>query len=122
MTLLWWLSGAPDPNGLGYNHTGYTGTLLSHCTHIPAGKVVPGDLVVYGPGSGQHVAVIVAVNGSDILTVSHGGPTGYSPIYCWVNAPKKNPNKYPVDGRTPQTFLRAQTAQVRAPHQPPAKA
>jgi CHAP domain len=131
VTWLHFLSGCPDPNGLNYNHEGYTGTLLNHNQHVALFKknaqgveveqIQPGDLVVYGPGEGEHVAIIVEVNGPDILTVSHGGPTGQSPTFCWVNAPKHgNPHNYPVDGRQPQTFLRTVTTQVRAPHPVPA--
>lgn len=120
VTLLHWYAGCEDPNGTGFDHEGYTGTLLSHNPHVPEAKVQPGDLVVYGPGEGEHVAIIVLVNGPDLLTVSHGGPTGQSPIYCWVNKPiHGNPHNYPVDGRQPQTFLQTVTNQVRPPHAVP---
>ena len=38
VTWCYWIAGADDPNGLGYNHTGYTGTLLSHGLEIPLAK------------------------------------------------------------------------------------
>lgn len=126
VTLCYWLAGAPDPNGgtaynaTGFGREGYTGTLLGHGTHIPASAVVAGDLVVYGATPGEHTAIVVLVQGNDILTVSHGGPTGQSPVYCWVNHPKANPHNYPVDGRTPQTFLRLPTATFGTQHTPPA--
>jgi hypothetical protein len=116
VTLLCWLSGIADPNGQNYDHEGYTGTLLSNNTHIAANQVLAGDIVVYGDAPGEHTAFVVSVHGNDILTVSHGGPTGASPCYCWVNTPSANPNHYPVDGREPQTFLRLHTAQVGTPH------
>jgi hypothetical protein len=124
VTLCYWLAGAGDPNGQGFDHEGYTGTLLGHGTHITVDQLQPGDAVVYGPGEGEHTALVVQVthgqHGTDILTVSHGGPTGQSPIYCWVNKPIAHPGlNYPVDGRQPQTFLRFTTAQIGTVHSIP---
>lgn len=105
------LAGMADPNGQKYDHEGYTGTLLSQNAHIPQVDVQPGDIVVYGPGTGWHTAVIVQVQGSNILTVSHGEQG--DPSFVWVNHPESgNPHNYPTDGREPQTFLRLQTATV----------
>ena len=116
VTMCYLSAGAKDPNGQNYDHEGYTGTLLSTGVHIPISQVVPGDLVVYGPTPGWHTAIVVQIQGNDILTISHGGPTGQSPCYTWVNAPTHLPRLgYPVDGRQPQTFLRFPTGQVRAP-------
>jgi hypothetical protein len=126
VTWLYWISGALDPNGgsaytaTNYGRQGYTGTLLTHGTHISANTAVPGDVVVYGAYPGQHTALIVQAQGLDILTVSHGGPTGQSPIYCWVNKPTHLPqNGYPVDGREPQTFLRFDTTAKYLVHTAP---
>lgn len=68
-------AGAPDPNGLGYNGTGYTGTLLDHLDEIPVGDALRGDCIVYGPSNGDHVVVVVEP-GSNPLTVSHGQEAG----------------------------------------------
>ena len=126
VTWLYWISGALDPNGGSaytatyYGRQGYTGTLLTHGQHISANIAVPGDVVVYGAYPGQHTALIVQAQGLDILTVSHGGPTGQSPIYCWVNKPTHLPqNGYPVDGREPQTFLRFDTTAKYLVHTAP---
>jgi len=75
--------GAPDPNGRGYDHEGYTGTLMStgHAVSV-VGMLEPGDLIFYGftkhpspafPfGSPTHVALYVGrVNGVDSV-LSHG--------------------------------------------------
>ena len=113
-TMVYYMAGAPDPNGLGYDGQGYTGTLLSNRSnvHVMAKDVLPGDLVVYGGGSGEHVAIVTQVTNGDIMTVSMGQQG--DPWWCWVNAPKHNDAKgLPVDGRTPQTFLRCLTNQVR---------
>ena len=89
-------AGAPDPNAQGYNGTGYTGTLLAHGTPITLAQVQPGDVIVYGPGTGWHTALIVEA-GNDPLTVSHGEQG--DPNYCRVSQ----------DGRQPQRYLRFDT-------------
>lgn len=66
-------SGLPDPNGLGYRELGYTGTLLQRAKVITdrLDTAKPGDLIVYGPGTGAHVVMVVQA-GSNPLCVSHG--------------------------------------------------
>jgi hypothetical protein len=86
-------AGAPDPNGNNYNGYGYTGTLLSHGTKIPLSEVQPGDVIVYGPGTGWHTAIVVEA-GPDPLTISMGQES--DPSYVRVSQ----------DGRLPQTYLR----------------
>jgi hypothetical protein len=68
-------AGAPDPNGQGYNGAGFTGTLLTHLPHIDVHDAIPGDLVVFGPGTGEHVVVIVE-GGASPVVVSHGQEAG----------------------------------------------
>jgi cell wall-associated NlpC family hydrolase len=91
-------AGLPDPNGLGYKELGYTGTLLQYAEHhgriiTDVSQAKPGDLIVYGPGTGWHVAVIVQA-GRDPLTVSHGQES--EPSYVRVSQ----------DGRQPQRVCR----------------
>jgi hypothetical protein len=76
VTLLCRLAGLRDPNGAGYDGSGYTGTLLAHLPHYtkPSGADV-GALVVFGPGAGDHVAM-VDTPGSDPLLWSHGAENG----------------------------------------------
>src|ERR1700675_1371723 len=58
VTLLCRLAGLSDPNGFGYDGTGYTGTLLHHLPrYTDASKANVGALVVFGPGSGHHVCM-----------------------------------------------------------------
>jgi len=92
-------AGAADPNGQGYDGEGYTGTLLSHGTEIPLSEVIPGDVIVYGPGTGEHTALIVQ-GGADPLTVSMGEQG--DPSYIHVSQ----------DGRQPQRYLRFDTTLV----------
>lgn len=92
-------AGAADPNGLGYNGEGYTGTLLAHGQHIPLSEAEPGDVIVYGPGTGWHTALLVhdfdgTFNQKDPLTVSMGQQG--DPSFVRVSQ----------DGRLPQNYLR----------------
>ena len=90
-------AGLPDPSGDNFQ-AGYTGTLLANAEkngHIltDISKALPGDLIVYGPGTGSHVAMIVEA-GADPLTISHGSESG--PEYVRVSQ----------DGRQPQRICR----------------
>jgi len=96
VTLCYNWAGAPDPNGQGYDGQGYTGTLLSHGVVIMKNQAVPGDVVVYGAGTGDHTAMIVEA-GNDPMTVSMGEQG--DPNYIRVSQ----------DGRQPQRFLRFST-------------
>ena len=96
VTLCYYLAGAPDPNGLGYDGQGYTGTLLQHGQHIGLAQVEPGDAIVYGPATGWHTALIIE-GGADPLTISHGDEAGPSIV------------RVSQDGREPQTYLRFAT-------------
>ena len=99
-------AGAPDPNGCNYNGYGYTGTLLSHGMKIPLSDVQPGDVIVYGPGTGWHTAIIVEA-GHDPLTVSMGQQG--DPSFVRVSQ----------DGRLPQTYLRFIPKDANVPHPTP---
>lgn len=110
VTLCYNWAGAKDPNGTNYNHTGYTGTLLSHGKKIALKDVLPGDVIVYGGGTGEHTALIVGYHGGDNpVTISHGQES--DPSYCHVKQ----------DGRMPQTYLRFDTTAIadKNIHQPP---
>ena len=72
VTLCYFWAGCKDPNGLGYNHEGYTGTLINHGREINAIDVKPGDLVIYGPGTGEHVALVISEGHGDPVTISMG--------------------------------------------------
>lgn len=95
-TLCYAWAGAPDPNGLGFNGSGFTGTLLTGCDHIDPADAQPGDLIVYGPGAGDHVVLIIEP-GPDPLTVSHGQEAGPAKVRHSVEARAHRP---------PATFLR----------------
>ncbi len=59
----------PDPNGGGFVSGGYTGTLLTHGHKISRDQLQPGDLVVYGSGTGHHTEMFV---GPGEKTIGHG--------------------------------------------------
>lgn len=70
------MAGLADPNGLGYRYAGYTGTIL-HLPHYTDAKLAAiGALVVFGGGTGHHVAMVRKPdpkNGNPLLH-SHGRP------------------------------------------------
>jgi hypothetical protein len=69
-----WAGAGEDPNGGGFTGA-YTGTMLTHCRHIPRSAVRPGDLVVWGRYPGHHVALVLEP-GPDPLVCSHGQEKG----------------------------------------------
>jgi hypothetical protein len=74
-TCCYYAAGAEDPNGLGYNGFGFTGTMLDHLPSIPLSKAKPGDLVVFTNARfprGQHVVIITGWGG-DPMCASQGG-------------------------------------------------
>jgi hypothetical protein len=75
VTLCYFLAGAPDPNGRGYDGEGWTGTLLRHMTGIAADDVQAGDAVVYGDYPGSHAAIVLEP-GDDPWLASHGMERG----------------------------------------------
>ena len=85
VTICYNWAGAPDPNHLHYDHQGFTGTLLSAGEHLALFKinslrevrveaVLPGDVVVYGPGTGIHAVLVVGQGDGDPYVASHGHP------------------------------------------------
>ncbi len=75
VTVCYFLAGAPDPNGRGYDGTGYTGTMLGWLPRIRRAEAQRGDLVVWGAYPGRHVAVVLEP-GDDPLLCSHGSERG----------------------------------------------
>jgi peptidoglycan hydrolase-like protein with peptidoglycan-binding domain len=60
VTWVYYQSGLPDPNGLGYTG-GYTGTLITHGVSVPRGAPLHiGDLIINGGWpSGSHVSIYI---------------------------------------------------------------
>lgn len=71
VTLIAHVAGAKDPNGGNWSSDGYTGTLLQGCKAITRGQARPGDLRVFGGGTGHHVCMVMHP-GADPLLFSHG--------------------------------------------------
>jgi cell wall-associated NlpC family hydrolase len=80
-TWAYYASGLRDPNGLGFNGYGYTGTMQSHGVRVPLSKAKPGDCVFYS--NPDHVAIYVG-NGRVVGFGHQGGPdndpVNYRPV------------------------------------------
>jgi len=70
VTWCYYAAGAPDPNHLGYNGYGFTGTLGSH--GVRTSNPRPGDLCFYGYYPYHHVTIYIG-NGR---VISHGSEIG----------------------------------------------
>jgi hypothetical protein len=84
-TGLYWLAKLPDPNGLGYNGQGYTGTEAQHgdvVWHLgqPLSLLRPGDLIFYGAFPHSHVTMYLG-NGRVFSHGSEGGPYNLPVLY-----------------------------------------
>lgn len=76
-TMAYKAGGAPDPNGRKFDGLGFTGTLLSHGKRVAKEHARAGDLVVFGPGTGHHVCVLLEDgNRPNPLLASHGQEAG----------------------------------------------
>jgi hypothetical protein len=96
VTLLCHVVGLDDPNGFDYDGHGFTGTLLHHLPHyVDPRKAKVGALVVFGPGSGDHVCM-VRRSGANPTLFSHGSERG--PIWITLADEKRYQ-------RPPTTFL-----------------
>lgn len=69
-TWYYYVAGAPDPNGRGYDGFGFTGTMRAHGHEVSSPQ--PGDDVHYGSGTGRHVGT--SVGGS--RHIGHGSSAG----------------------------------------------
>jgi hypothetical protein len=80
VTLLCKWAGLHDPNGPNYNYDGYgyTGTLLDGpCPHyFTASHAKQGAIVIFGPGTGEHAAMVIGDLGTNPLLFSHGNEAG----------------------------------------------
>lgn len=75
-------AGLIDPNGLGYGHVGYTGTMLANpklTRYTDPLKAQVGALVVFGPGTGEHVGMVLEP-GQDPVLFSHGEARFCGPV------------------------------------------
>jgi hypothetical protein len=75
VTLCYFLAGAADPNGRGYDGRGWTGSLLECMENVDRRAVEAGDVVVWGEYPGHHCAVVLDP-GDDPLLASHGQERG----------------------------------------------
>jgi len=94
--LLYFWAGAPDPFGSDYKDPeGYTGTIIERGHEISRSEARGGDAVVFGPGTGEHVATIIE-GGANPVTMSFGdNPPGFYTV--------------DADGRLPERYFRFAT-------------
>lgn len=82
-TLCQYAGGAHDPNGRGYDHLGYTGTLMATGTRVRTiSDLLPADLIFYGysyggsaafsVGDPTHVAIYVGLHEGTHSVISDG--------------------------------------------------
>lgn len=76
-TGLYWLARLADPNGLGYNGFGFTGTQANHGRTVwrlgqSLARLLPGDLIFYGPYPHRHVTMYLGAG----RVFSHGSEAG----------------------------------------------
>jgi cell wall-associated NlpC family hydrolase len=76
VTWLYWLVGAPDPNGLRFNGFGFTGTQIANGRRISESFIRPGDLVFYGGWTRWSAPTHVAIYIGGGRVVSHGSEIG----------------------------------------------
>lgn len=87
VTFLFRLAGLRDPNGLGYDGYGYTGSLLDHLPHyLGTEDAHEGALGVFGAGTGTHVVMLMTRRGKNPLVFSHGSEIG--PLYISLDDEK----------------------------------
>jgi WD40 domain-containing protein len=90
VTWCYWQAGAPDPNGNDYRGPSWTGALLAHGRRIEESAARPGDLVVFGSGSGQLAALVVEA-GPDPLLAVHPNASGPELVrYSGIPARRSN--------------------------------
>jgi hypothetical protein len=110
-TDLYYLAGAPDPNGPAYHYDGYgnTDSLAANGQAISQSQILPGDAVIYYDGDTTvHVACIItpSMNNAELVTMSHGWSG--EPSYVTV-AEDGRPHKFfrfAVNSRFPAPVLK----------------
>lgn len=75
-TALFHWVGAKDPNGMGFNGWGWSGSIWEHLPHFSNARDAKiGSIVTFGPGGSEHVATVFSP-GSDPVLFSHGDENG----------------------------------------------
>lgn len=94
-------AGAADPGNTNWANWDATGSLVASGHPITDLKqVLPGDVLIVGPGNGVHAMIVVANDGKDPLCVSHGQESDPSLVHA------------SQDSRKPHRYFRYPTAQA----------
>lgn len=77
-TLLCRWAGVGDPNGMGYDGWGNSGSQWTHCKphYFDPAKAHPGALVTFGTDGDEHVCMVIERNGDNPILFSHGQEAG----------------------------------------------
>ena len=79
VTALYYWGDSLDPNDLGFGGDPYTGTLLKHGRLISASSARSADVVIFGPDTGWHAALVLT--------------EGVDPV-CWSMGEQGDPRLY----------------------------
>ena len=90
-TWCYWVAKAADPNGLGYNGYGFTGTLASHGRSTTVAAAQRGDLILYGRGYPYSHVVVYIGNGK---AISHGSERGPSLVNVYYRSDLRSVRSY----------------------------
>jgi hypothetical protein len=111
-------NGMDDPNGLGFDGYGYTGTELNTLPHIALSQCHTGDGIVWGAWPGAHIAYFLEEPSAypdplDCPIFSHGGPYQCGPTTIRRESP--NHPGAPITYVSVQHLLRPVPAPPPAP-------
>src|ERR1035437_6440112 len=68
VTLVYYWANGFDPNKLGFDHQGFTGTLLTAGQKITQAQLMVGDVVVLGAYPGKHAAICIGLGADPVFS------------------------------------------------------
>lgn len=118
-------AGLHDPSDNNYDGSGYTGSMITHCTRVSLGDATPGDLVFYGPPPCLHVTVYIG-NGQVVSMGQEGDPSqgswdlmGPCPPYGIFRSNYASTSTGPASPAPPARTYIPQEKSIAPPDSPP---